>query len=301
MKTWIKRLIGLFLMFALLVTMIPVTTTYAATPKITLYLGESMCMSVPGILVGKINSSKKAIVSVKKEKKYQDRITMIPKKEGTTTLTINYKNFYFQTVTLKIKVTVRKANLTVNLIRDVYGLNYSISNNTNQTFESAKITRVLRDSDGNILQEDVADIYDVIPAGKTIYPFFFYDCDKNDIDIEKSSLSINYLYHNPKSKYVDTSDSVEWSIQEENGTDQYGFKQRELKLQYMNTYDKSVNGVIYVLLYDADNELIRIQPFFINDSASKDSKEHSLMMREGEEVYKRYDHYEVYVCTYSIE
>ena len=227
----------------------------------------------------------------------------IPKKAVSALVTIKYKNFYYKTVVKKIKVTVKKLDMSVKLIHTngtFYNLYYMITNKTKQTFESAKIAYIFKNSEGKVLCKGEANL-EVMQAGKTMYEFVFCDCDQKEVDIDKSSVKISSVFHNPNTKYVDTTDYTDLDIREVSGVDQYNFGWKGLNLQYKNRYNKNVDGDIYVLLYDADNNLLYMQPYFLNELKSKKTGKETFRVEEGTVDYERYDHCEVCINTYSIE
>lgn len=292
MRSWMKRVLGVVLTLALLVAMIPVTTANAATKKITMYVGESFTYDIYGGTITSVSSSKKAVVSVKKDAENKYRISFTAKKKGSAKLTVKYKDYRNKVYTDTINVTVKKLDFSVKMQKLEGGYVFlSVKNNTKQTFDQALVSYVLKDGDGEVVAEDSVIVSDLVP-GKIAYDKFSYDNYSYDIDITKCTAKVVAVDRHPNYTYTDMNKNLKYEVTEERETDDYGYEKVILSLHYSNKYKENITGSIWVILYDENDQVVGLRnvSVYLKGKASDTQK---LTIYE-----KNYDHYEVKTGVY---
>ena len=294
MRSWMKRVLGVVLTLAMLVTMIPVTTAQAATEKLTMYVGEAFTYTIFGNGITSVSSSKKSVVKAQKDKSNSDRFIFEAKKTGSAKLTVKYKNGSNKVMTNTINVTVKKRDLSVKMqkLEDGYVF-LSVKNNTKQTFDQAMVSYVLKDGDGEVVAEDSVIVSDLV-AGKTAYDKFYYDDYSYDIDITKCTAKVVAVERHPNYTYTDMNKNLKYEVTEEGEreTDDYGRVSEILSLHYSNKYKESITGSIWVILYDENDQVVGLRDVFVY-LKGKASDTEKLTIYE-----KNYDHYEVKTGVY---
>lgn len=294
MKIWMKRLLGVVLTLALVVTMIPVTTARAATTKkkLTMYAGETFYYTIFGNGITSVKTSKKSVVTVKKDADNKNRIIFTAKKKGSAKLTVKCKDYSDRTQTMELSITVKKPNFSVKLqkMEDGYVL-LSLKNNTKQTFDQVLVQYVFKDADGEEVKSDSKIVYNV-PAGGQVYEELMYENYSYDVDIEESSAKVVEVAHSPQYKYTNANDKLDCKMSEEVVTDDYGSSQTVLTVNYKNKHKEKLEGTVFFLIYDAEDHVIDVRELSVYIKG-KASDTHDIKIYN-----KNYDHYELKKAVY---
>ncbi|MGN0169828.1 MAG: hypothetical protein ACI39H_03585 [Lachnospiraceae bacterium] len=287
MKNMMKRLPATVLTLALLFCLLPPSSVQAATTSksITMYVGEVFNYTDYST-VKSTSSSKKTVVSVKKDSSNPKYAIFTAKKAGSATLTIKTKNG-----TTKIKVTVKKLSMTVSMKDLGNGYIYvSVKNSTKQVFEDVTVNYSLVDADGNEVKSDDKKIYSVLP-GKTSYGTIYYNNYSYSVDIANSKASVTEVDRYPNRTYKDISSKIKTTVSEEAGEDTM-----VVSITSKNNYTDYAHVYNFILIYNAENQVIGCE----NRSTylkSKASDTTSLTLYIN--LYPGYDHYKVITRSYS--
>lgn len=290
MKQTMKRLVTFCLAVAMMLSLFPAMTAKAATKteNLTLYVGEAIYVT-NYYDVTKVTTSNKKVLAVAKDKDNKSHANLTAKKAGTSTVTITTKRG-----TMKYKVTVKKLAFDVKLTQLSEGeVLVSVKNNTKQIFDYAYVTYTLKGADGAVLEKDKKMIESLLP-GKTSYEKIIYSSYNFTIDIAQCSGKVTSVERYPSAKYTDRSakvvitDSVDM---DENP----GYATITLKLK--NKISSSVSGNAYIMLYDADDQLIGMRQVYIYLKGSAVNTE--TVKIDTQYSYPTYDHYKVVKAAYS--
>ena len=183
MSKAMKRVVTVCLALAMAVTLLaPVTAQAAAkTENVTLYKGEVLKSYVFGTIKS-VSSSKKSVVSVKKD---GSNAAMTAKKTGKATVSIKTNRG-----TYKYVVTVKKLDVTAKLsdMGEGYML-LTVKNNTKQTFTDVVVDYVIKNDQGETVKTDRKIVSGVV-AGKTVYAYVYYDNYSYTVDETKCSAKV---------------------------------------------------------------------------------------------------------------
>lgn len=290
MKQAMKRLLTLCLAVAMIAVLLPATVTQAATKaeSLTLYVGEKIYVTNYSN-VSKVSTSNKAVVAAAKDKENATHANLTAKKAGTATVTITTKSG-----TMKYKVTVKKLSFDVKLTQLSEGeVLISVKNNTKQTFDYAYVTYTLKGADGAVLEKDKKMVDDLLP-GKTSYAKIIYSTYDFTIDISQCSGKVTEVDRSISAKYTDRSAKV--SITDTMDLDvNPGYATLTMKLK--NKISSSVSGTVYIMLYDAADQLIGVRPLSIYLKGS--AIETETVKLDTKYSYPTYDHYKLAIRAYS--
>lgn len=286
-----KRILSVFLAIAMIVTILPTVTTEAATKteKLTLYVGESYTFYTIGFdsLTGSSNTKKTvATVKVNKSKK---QYTLAAKKAGTTTICVKGKDYYGKSAVLKYTITVKKPSFSISTqsIDDNYAL-IKIKNNCKATFDKIAIKYTFKTPDGEVYAQNTTTISRVL-AGKTVYEKVYVGRDAN-IDYSQSVVKVtafdrdpSYTYKNVTTKQV-TVKETEKSEEDSKIT---------FKLKEKNTLNQYVYGHVYVISYDADDNIIDVDDYslYLDKKETKTTSEY--FVSKSEYSHPNFDHYKI--------
>lgn len=279
MKKWMKNLLTLCLAMVMAVTVLaPVIAEAKATKNQTMYVGESFEYSIFGTTIQSVSSSKKSVASVSKVSGQKYAFNIKAKKAGTAKVTVKYKD-YRSVKTETFKVTVKKTDIKI----------------TAQPFESIKYAVTFKNEEGSTVKhvEDFPTLY--VSAGKTAYDTIYVG---SDVEVDYSSFSYklrsvtrypDYAYKNASSKEVVVTQKD--ITEEENRT--------TFKLKRQNKLNKDVNGVDYVIYYDADDNIIALDrwTFSLSRKETRTSSDYSVY--RSEYSHPTFDHYKVVTQAYS--
>jgi hypothetical protein len=245
-----------------------------------------------------VTSSDKNIVKVSRDSDNKFAYNLTAKKKGTATITIKYKDIKGKSQSITLKVTVKKADITCKMdpLADGYVL-FSLTNNTKQTFDRAYIKYDLKDSDGKTVksQEDVS--VEALAAGKTAYYEVYVGKDK-DIDYSASKVSVTALTHNQNYTYtVCTSKDIAVTAKDETEDD----SKVTFTIRQQNKTNQTLDGKYYVLLYDADDNIIGMEDYSTIDLTKKETKTNSYETGIYKPNYPTYDHYKIVVNAYYMQ
>jgi hypothetical protein len=271
------------------------TEVYAASSEsLTMYVGEEFSYSLYTTTIKSVSSSDKSIVKASKDDDLKFAINLTAKKAGSAKITIKYKDINDKSKTTTLKVTVKKADITCKVtgLVDGYAL-IKIKNNTKQTFEKAYIKYNLKDSDGDTMKSE-EDVYvtDLV-AGKTAYYEVYVGKDA-DIKFSKCTASVTALSHDPSYTYkVCAKDAIEITTKNETEDD----SSVSFTIKIKNTTKQQVDGKYYLLICDADDDIIGMESYNIYLS-KKETKTNSYSTSIYKSTYPTYDHYKFVVTAY---
>jgi hypothetical protein len=259
MKKYGQKLVSMCLVLAMLLAMVPVVNTQAATTKTktktkTLTVGDVITVSCNG-KVKSISSSKKSIVTAKKYdghytadgEYYTKKVKIVAKKVGSTTLTIKTS-----ASTYKYTIKVKKLDITAKLSymgENNEKLLLTVKNNSKDTFDAVDLTYTLKDETGWVIKKDKKVVFDVA-AGKTVYAYIDYDeswADGVILDLSKSTVEATGQGRNIDSTYTDVSKKVKTTVEPEwDGTTV------TFSIKAKNPTSHLTYGYYYIRIFDED-------------------------------------------------
>jgi hypothetical protein len=276
------------LALAMLLTLVPANVQAATkTQSITLYKGEEIYFTDYGN-VSKVSSSNKKVVKTSIDSGNKHHANLTAKATGTSTVTV--KTSYGTT---KLKVTVKKLDFTVKLA-NISGGNviFTIKNNTAQTFDQIEFTYTLKDEAGDVIVQDTERVYDCL-AKKTAYRSVYVGTSKAELlDASACSAKVTAVEHSPNYTYKDVSSKVTATVKDEEETD----SQVSFKLTTKNSTSQSVSGYDYILIYDAQDQLIDVDR--VSLYLSKKATDTSSTKTIYKNLCPDYDHYEIVTQAY---
>lgn len=293
-----KRILSVFLAIAMIVTILPTVTTEAATKtqNLSLYVGETYTFYTIGFdsLTGSSNT-KKTIATVKVDKS-KKQYTLSAKKAGTTTISIKGKDYYGKSAVLKYKITVKKPSFTISTqsIDNGYAL-IKIKNNCKSTFDRIAINYTFKTPDGEVCAQNSTTVSRVI-AGKTSYETVYVGRDAN-IDYTQSVVKVTGFDRDPSYTYKTVTTKQVTVKETEKSEDDTSVT---FKLKEKNTLNQYVYGHVYVISYDAEDNIIDVddRSLYLDKKETKTTSEYSVS--KSEYSHPNYDHYEiVYQGYYS--
>ncbi len=223
------------------------TVEAASTKNVTMYVGESVDIGLSKY-VKKLKSSNKKIV---KTGTYTDSINskwsyITAKKKGTST--VSYKKSGY---TYKYKITVKKANIKASATNVGYGdFVVKIKNNTNQYFENLKVKYTVKNASGDVLAEDTVLAYDLAAKGESYKTIYTGLTSSQIAEGVTCSVKVTPYFHDFTVKYVNASKKVKITKEALDSTGEY------LNISYKNNNSKTVSGSIYVVFYDASENIV---------------------------------------------
>ena len=291
MNKVMKKLLCACLALAMLITIIPPVTAEAATKteKMTLYKGEKYYLTNYNTVTG-VSSTKKSVVAIAKDKKYDTHANITAKKAGVSTITVKTKRG-----TMKYKITVKNLAVTGTL-RDMGNgkLLLTVKNKTKSTFSSVTLEYTLKNEAGEVVEKDKVNVYDVV-AGKTVYKSIWYSTYNYTVDVSQCSVKAVSDDRNPTCTYTNRSSKITASVEEtisDNGDVEFSVKSK-------NTLKKDrVNGYHYIILYDAQNNIIGLETVSIYLNAGAVSTDTAKYIAPYN-TQQPYDHYKLITVAYS--
>ena len=295
MNKLIKRMMSVFMAIVMVIVAFAPVTTKAETKSQTMYVGEAFEGHIFGTTITKVSSSNKKIVKAAKKKGQKYAYTLEAKKAGKATVTVTYKD-YRSTKTYKLKITVKKADLTISAqpLDGGYAL-LKIKNNTKQVFDSVIYKYTFKAADGSIVKEEPTYRTYKVLAGKTAYETIYVGRD-TQIDYSQFSYKIvaldrdpNYTYKNAKADEVVVKQK---DVSEDGNYIKFKFNRK-------NNLNKSVAGVSYIIYYDAADQIIGLDryTFSLSKKETTSSPEYSVYISQYS--HPTYDHYEIVTQAYS--
>lgn len=283
MKTLCKRLLALTLSLIMIGTLVPaIDVAAASTKKVTLFKGEVLQVTDFSD-VKSVSSSKKSVASVKKDSKQSYYANITAKKAGTATVKIKTKRS-----TITYKITVK--NLSFSYSFKKMGNDYillTMKNKTSTTFDSITVRYTLKDNSGNVVEVKDAFIDDFL-GKKTAYKSIIVS-DASSISLDSCSVKLISDSRSLSAKYKDESKNISY-------TDTFDPATGKLKLAIKNQSSNTCQGVVDILFYDSDNNLLghSSRSYYLK-SKNKDTLE--ITLYGGYQV--TVDHYELKVRGYS--
>ncbi|MCD7709502.1 MAG: hypothetical protein LUI02_06480 [Clostridiales bacterium] len=291
MKKLTKRLIAAVLVLTMLVVIVPVTDAQAATSSkttsYTVYKGEEFTWTNYET-VKSVKSSDKKIVKATKDSSANYKVDLKAKKVGKAKITVktNYGTYYLNLTVKKLAVKV-----TLSKMSDGYVL-VKVKNKTDQTFDGVYVDYTLVDGDGDTVASNTMTVSNCV-AGKAVYDYIYYNSYSYDVDIDASTAKVSSAYHTPSYTYKNRSSKVKVTAKET--TDESG--NLTISLTNTNTASKPITGCNYILIYDADDNIIGLdtRSFYL---ASKVT-DTSVGVTIYSSLYPDYDHYVIKTVAYS--
>lgn len=292
MKKLMRRLMASALVCVLVIALLPVSIQAKTTKKsITLYKGEAIYYT-DYTTVKSIKSSNSKVAKVSKDKSADYRTNIVAKKAGKTNVSIHTKGG-----NVVIAVTVKNAKFT-SQIESVNGSGYvliSVKNNSKDTFDNIEMTYTIKDSNGSVIAQKSEKMSSILP-NKTAYTNVYIGVDNMEsLSLSQSTAKVTgysrswlgYIYRDVSSKVACTPQVTE----ETDSGISYSMKLK-------NSYNDSVSGKVYTMVYDADNNLLGVE----SNSISLDKKETKTVTYGyvSKRAYPNYDHMKLVVHAYAI-
>jgi hypothetical protein len=286
----IKKVLSIVLAFVFVVSVVAVgapTEAYAAkTTTITMVKGEKLAFSADYYNVKSVSSSKKSVVTVKKNPDESTEVIFTAKEKGTSNVTIKTergtKNYKIKVVgnSIKIKAVAQAGSYLI----------YKITNNTSVTFENFYFDWNAKDSDGDSLKEG-SDYVRCLTAKSTAYASVYIGYG-NSASIKKSTAKASLTDHQryPQYKYTDQAEKVKVTVTEKVSGNDVNFK-----VKFKSSVNEYVSAVADVIFYDSDDNIIEVEAV----SMSLGKKETSTREINYYNAADIYDHCKVVVRAYS--
>jgi hypothetical protein len=263
MKKCIKKIVSMFLVFAMVIAVAApgVVQAKTQTKSLTLYVGEVYNLSAT-YQIKSVSSSKKSVAPVAKDSSSTYRANITAKKAGKATVTIKTKGG-----NAKYNVTVKKLDVTGTFTDLGHGnMLLEIKNNTKQTFTAVGLKYTLKDASGEVMEETTTSVLDVV-AGKTVYKKIYYNQNSFTPDLSQCTVKAVSDSRSTNAKYTNASSKVNTTV-----TDERDVSGRSIKftIKNKNTLKQNVSGNVYILVYDADGNLIdeNSRSFYLKSKAT---------------------------------
>ena len=287
-----KKILSLLLACICAVSTIYVSAsvdTYAAskTAMVTLVKGEKISFYPDpyGSNVKSVTSSKKSVVSAKKNPDESYQIVVTAKEKGTATVTAKTENG-----TKKFNFKVVGNAIKIKAIAQVDGyLIYEIKNDTSVTYSSFAFDWTAKDSDGDVLKTGTEYI-SKLAAKSTAYTAVYVGYSSIP-SLKKSTAKANFenSRHYLDYKYTNCTEKVKVTVTE--SFDDYAIN---FKVKVKNSVNDYVDFGADLVLYDCDDNIVDI----INFSDCLGKKETTT--KEGiSYAGEEYDHYEIFIRAYT--
>ena len=281
-----KRILSVFLALAMIVTLVPPVTAEAAKAKsIVLYKGEVVEVSDNFYsTVKSVSTSKKSIVAAKKDSKRDYKAVLTAKKAGKSTVTIKTKRG-----TLKYAITVKNYKFAVSF-KDI-GNNkilMTVKNNNKDAFDQVQFTYSLCDASGNEVEKKEKVFSDLLPGKKSYETISVYGLD---IDPSQCSAKVKANNRYLDAKYTNLGSKVKVTTTE-NTTSDY----TEITLKMKNNSKSSARGSVFVLIYDAQDNILDMRDLYVGTLDAGNVKTESVKIYN---YIGEYDHCEVVPAIYS--
>lgn len=272
----------------------------AATTKkksLTLYAGELTVAYDIGAMVDSAKSSNKKVVSVTMGDTFSHDVFLTAKKAGKATVTVKAG----KGDTHKLAITVKKPDFDTDLILTESGIMATCTNNMEVPFEST-VECTLRDTQGKVLTQKTATIKRL--PGKPTYHYWWQSkSNLSQIDPKQSTVKVTsmhrYVFANRKTADLDwvikdVSSKIKANVVDVTPEEGEYATSDNFKIKLKNTLTDTAFITVYILLYDEDNNLLRVQ----QETAIM------LMPKSSDTVVidasNEYDHYELIVYGYRI-
>jgi hypothetical protein len=286
----IKKVLSIVLAFVFVVSVVAVgapTEAYAAkTTTITMVKGETFEWSPDYYNVKSISSSKKSVVSAKKNPDESTEVVLTAKEKGTSTVTIKTERG-----TKKYNVKVVGNSIKVKAVAQAGSyLIYKITNNTSVTFNYFYFDWTAKDSDGDTVKSGTDCAYYL--TGKSTAYVAVYLGYGQSASVKKSKGSANFsqIQRTPLYTYKDQSSKVKVTV-----TDSVDGNSVDLKVKFKSSVNDYVSAAVDVILYDSNDDIIGIE----STTKYLGKKETSTSTLSSYNTADIYDHCEVVVRAYT--
>lgn len=288
MKKLTKRVLSVFLALAMIVTILPPMTAQAAkATNIILYKGDKYQFT-NFYDITSVASSKKAVVSIARDKKKKYYANATAKKLGKSTLTIKTKRG-----TLKYVATVAdyKFDVSFKKVSDS-DLLMVVKNNTKTIFDAVSFKYTLCDATGEPITRDDIILYSLIP-GKCSYKMIhtYGQIDVNTLDLSACTAEATGNDRRPTSKYANLSSKIATKVTEETFADGI-----QLTVRITNNAKSEGRGDAFVLVYDENNNVLGVEDISVYSFGSGDIKTETIKLYNYK--YGAYHHYKVVPAIY---
>lgn len=297
-KNRITKWIAGLLLFVMVFTMLTPVNTVKAASKMTVYVGEEIQYSIYGATITSVSSSNKKVVKVSKSKDLSFAFIMKAKKAGSATVTVKYKGTIGNKVySKKLKITVKKRDLkaAIKPLDSNYVL-LEVKNNTGQTFDIVLVQYTLKNSAGEIVEQSQERVR-YVASGKTAYSSLFVKSDLN-VDASKCEAKVIATQRDLDAKYKNVSGKdvvvTQTDVQESESSINFN-----LKVQ--NKLNKSVSGVIYIISYDAQGNIIDLNSRTLSLNKKETKTLSSCYVSKSAYSHPNYDHYKLVTQLYTSE
>lgn len=296
MKKWMQKMLTVCLAIAMMVTVLaPVTAEAKATKNQTMYVGENFEYCIFGTTIQSVSSSKKSVATVAKVSGQKYAFKIKAKKPGATNVTVKYKTFS-GVRTEKFKVTVKKTDIKITVqSMDDNKVLLKIKNNTTQPFDSVFYDVTFRDSTGDIVKHEEDQLTLNVSAGKTAYDTVYLGGDM-EVDLSSFTYKIKSARRYPEYAYKNAS-SKELVVTQKNVSEEDNKITFDLKMQ--NKLNKDVNGVNYIIYYDADDHIIAMDSYSFSLSPKETKTATDYSVYRSEYSHPTFDHYKVVTQAFS--
>jgi hypothetical protein len=292
-KGLLRKWVTMCLALAMVLASIAPGKVQAANKSLTMYVGEAFEGYLYGTTISSVKSSNAKVVKAAKVSDRKYAYTMTAKKTGTATITVKYKTSG-KTKTYTVKLTVKKlaVDITTQSLDGGYVL-FKIKNNTAQSFNKIAFSYTLRDANGTeVAANTTTSLYAV--SKSTTYETAYIGSNVQ-FDDAQSSVTVTAATHDPSYTYKNTTKSqlVVTTKDEEKSGNTINFS-----IISKNKLSKNVCGTNYIMLYDANNNIIGVETSYINLS-KKETRTSSASLYVSEYTHPTYDHYEIVTRAYS--
>ncbi len=296
-RNLLVKAVTVFVLFAMAVTAVMPVPAVKAVTKQTMYVGEKFEYVIYGATVTGVSSSSKKVVKTAKAKGKNNACTLEAKKTGSATVTIKYKDYSRKTHTKKLKITVKKLDLTgtVKPLDSGYVL-LEVKNNTKQTFDRAEVRYTLKNASGQVIKEDVERV-NYVMAGKTAYDSIYVGRDQN-IDFSQCEAKVTAADRDPGYTYKNVAKknlTVTKMDEADDGTN------ITFKLRIKNKLNQNVQVVNYLISYDSEGNIIDMtrRTAYVNKKATETTSAYTVS--KGSYSHPTFDHYELVTQAYTME
>ncbi|MCR5451345.1 MAG: hypothetical protein K6F00_01800 [Lachnospiraceae bacterium] len=297
MKKTLKKLLCLITAITLMFGFVPtaaITSHAASAKKLTLYTGEAVYVT-DYYDVKSCSSSKKNVVSVKRDSQNKKHANIIAKKAGKATVTVKTANKTSKYV-ITVKDTSKQFNCSMSYITN--GSSKSIllkaANKSTQAFDTVEVRYTLKDSSGTVLNEDSTKIYSVAMK-KSGYTEIIYDRNL-EVDLNQSYAEAVAVDRNLNKKSVDLTKQV--NVKHSGDPIASGSStELDVTLTSKNKNKNiSANVVNYIFIYDSSDTLIYFtkRSAYLKGGATDTTVSKSYLSSQA-----TYDHYKVETTAYG--
>jgi hypothetical protein len=295
MKKYIKKIVSMFLVFAMVIAVAAPGVVQAATKvdkKQTMYIGEAFEGYLYGSTIKSVKSSNSKVVKAAKSSDKKYGYTMTAKKKGTATITVKYK-YGSKSKTYRLKITVKKLDVTITSQRVGSYVLFSIKNNTAQCFDRVYFSYELKDSTGSVLKADETSC-SYIASKATGYDSVYFASDLA-VDGTQTTAKVTAVSRDPQYTYKNAT-TKQLTVTKKNEV--FSDNKLTFNVTYKNKTNYYVYGYTYVFLYDAADNIIGMIDSRSIYLSKKQTDTKSFTEYISPYTYPTYDHYKIVTGAY---